>query len=155
MATAAKPANAYPLVYVLNGPNLNMLGTRQPELYGSDTLADVEALCRETADTLGLGLAFRQTNHEGELVSWIQEARVEAAALVLNAAAYTHTSIAIHDSLQMLDAPIIELHVSNIYRREAFRHASYVAPSATGVIAGFGARGYAMAIEAAARLIRT
>lgn len=148
MATDAKS-----VVYVLNGPNLNMLGTRQPELYGSDTLSDVEAMCREATDALGLTLVFRQTNHEGELVSWIQEARTEAAALILNAAAYTHTSIAIHDSLQMLDAPIIELHVSNIYRRESYRHASFVAPSATGVIAGFGARGYVMAVEAAARLI--
>lgn len=149
MATAAKP-----IVYVLNGPNLNMLGVREPELYGRETLADVEALCSEAVEALGLTLVFRQTNVEGELVGWIQDARADAAALILNAGGYTHTSIPIHDALQTIEAPIIELHVSNIYRREAFRHVSFVAPSATGVIAGFGANGYVMAIEAAARLIR-
>ncbi len=142
------------VVYVLNGPNLNLLGTREPEIYGLETLADVEALCQETANAVGLELVFRQTNHEGQLVEWIQEARIKASALVLNAAAYTHTSIAVHDSLQTVEAPIIELHLSNIYRREPFRHVSYLSQCASGVIAGFGPRGYAMAIEAAARLIR-
>lgn len=152
MATESE-TGARPVIYVLNGPNLNMLGVRERALYGAETLADVEALCRTAADAHGLGLVFWQTNSEGELVTWIQEARDDAAALVLNAGAYTHTSIAVHDALQIVDAPIIELHVSNIYRREAFRHVSFVAPSATGVIAGFGAQGYAIAVEAAARMI--
>ncbi len=142
-----------PVVHVLNGPNLNMLGTREPEIYGRETLADLEARCQEAADGLGLELVFRQSNHEGELVGWIQEARTEAAALVLNAGAFTHTSIAIHDALKMVDGPVIELHLSNPHRREAFRHVSHVATASTGVIAGFGPHGYSLAIEAAARLI--
>jgi 3-dehydroquinate dehydratase-2 len=142
-----------PVIHVLNGPNLNMLGTREPEIYGRETLADLESRCQEAADALGLELVFRQSNHEGELVGWIQEARTEAAALVLNAGAFTHTSIAIHDALHMVDGPVIELHLSNPHRREAFRHVSHVATASTGVIAGFGPHGYSLAIEAAARLI--
>lgn len=142
-----------PVIHVLNGPNLNLLGTREPEIYGRETLADLEARCQEAADALGLDLVFRQSNHEGQLVTWIQEARTEAAALILNAGAYTHTSVAIHDALKMVDGPVIELHLSNPHRREAFRHVSHVATAATGVIAGFGANGYTLAVEAAARLI--
>lgn len=141
------------VIHVLNGPNLNLLGTREPAIYGRETLADLEARCQDAADALGLELVFRQSNHEGELVGWIQEARTEAAALILNAGALTHTSIAIHDALKMVEGPVIELHLSNPHRREAFRHLSHVATAATGVIAGFGPHGYRLAVEAAARLI--
>jgi len=142
-----------PVIHVLNGPNLNLLGTREPAIYGRETLADLEARCQEAADSLGLDLVFRQSNHEGQLVTWIQEARTEAAALILNAGAYTHTSVAIHDALKMVEGPVIELHLSNPHRREAFRHVSHVATAATAVIAGFGPHGYTLAVEAAARLI--
>ena len=144
---------ARPTVYVLNGPNLNLLGKRQPEIYGRATLADVEALCRKTCDALGLGLVFRQSNHEGELVDWIQEARDRAAGIVINAAAYTHTSVALLDALSAADKPVVEVHLSNIYRREAFRHHSYISPAATGVICGLGPKGYALALEALADMI--
>lgn len=141
-------------VWVLNGPNLNLLGTREPEIYGHDTLADIEAASAKRAEALGLGLEFRQSNHEGELVTWIQEARGQAAAIVINAAAYTHTSVAIHDALKMFEGPVVELHLSNPHRREAFRHRSYVSTAATGVVAGFGAAGYPLAIEAAAAALK-
>jgi 3-dehydroquinate dehydratase-2 len=131
-----------------------MLGTREPEIYGRETLGDLEVRCQDVADELGLELVFRQSNHEGDIVGWIQEARTEASVLILNAGAYTHTSIAIHDALQMVEGPVIELHLSNPHRREAFRHVSHVATAATGVIAGFGPHGYTLAMEAAARLIR-
>ncbi|MHA1527677.1 MAG: type II 3-dehydroquinate dehydratase [Alphaproteobacteria bacterium] len=140
-------------IHILNGPNLNLLGTREPEIYGHETLADIEARARAAAQRHGLELVFRQSNLEGELVTWIQEARTEAAALILNAGAYTHTSVAILDALKTLSIPAIELHLSNPHRREGFRHHSYVALGATGVIAGFGAAGYELAVDAAAGLI--
>ena len=136
------------LVYVLNGPNLNLLGTREPEIYGKTTLADIEKMVADRAVTLGLKADFRQSNSEGELVTWIQEAREAACGLILNAAAYSHTSIAILDALSALEIPIIEVHLSNIYKREEFRHHSYVSPVAQGVICGLGAQGYELALEA-------
>ena len=140
-------------VFVLNGPNLNLLGSREPEIYGHTTLADIEAETRKRAATLGLGVEFRQSNHEGEIVGWLQEARHGASGVVLNAGAYTHTSVAIHDALKAIDVPVIEVHISNPYKREPFRHTSYVSPVATGVICGVGAQGYSLAIEALASLI--
>jgi 3-dehydroquinate dehydratase-2 len=144
-------ADARPAVFVLNGPNLNLLGVRQPEIYGAETLADIEAACRATAEALSLTLTFRQSNHEGELVDWLHEARDAADAVILNAAAYTHTSVAIHDALKAYDGLKIELHLSNPHRREPFRHVSHVATAADGVIAGFGPMGYPLALQAAAR----
>jgi 3-dehydroquinate dehydratase-2 len=146
----AKP----PLVFVLNGPNLNMLGQRQPRVYGRATLADVEKLCRARAEALGLGVDFRQTNSEGELVGWIQEARKGAAGIVINAGAYTHTSVAILDALLTAEKPVIEVHISNVFRRESFRHHSYVSPAAVGVIVGCGPLGYGLALEALAEHVR-
>ena len=140
-------------IYLLNGPNLNLLGSREPEIYGHETLADLEARARTRAASHGLELVFRQSNHEGELVTWIQEARSEAAALIVNAGAYTHTSVAILDALKTLAIPVIELHLSNPHRRENFRQHSYVALGSTGVIAGFGPRGYELAVDAAAGMI--
>ena len=140
-------------IYILNGPNLNLLGSREPEIYGHETLADIEARARTRAQSHGLELVVRQSNLEGELVTWIQEARTEAAALILNAGAYTHTSVAILDALKTLSIPAIELHLSNPHRREEFRRHSYVALGSTGVIAGFGAAGYELAVDAAAGLI--
>ena len=137
-------------IYFLNGPSLNLLGTREPEIYGRETLADLEARARKRAEARGLDLVFRQSNHEGELVDWIQEARTEAAALIINPAGYTTTSIAILDALKMLEVPVVELHLSNIHRRESFRHRSYVSLAATGVIAGLGPLGYELAVDAAA-----
>jgi len=137
-------------ILVLNGPNLNLLGAREPATYGTATLADIEALCRTEAAAHGLELEFRQSNHEGELVTWIQEARGGTDGLVINPAAYSHTSVAIHDALRMLDVPIIEVHLSNIHTREAFRHHSFVSPVATGVICGLGPLGYRVAIIALA-----
>ncbi len=143
-----------PTVVVLNGPNLNMLGKREPTIYGRDTLADVETACRAHAKTLGLALDFRQSNHEGELVGWIQEARGKAAGLVINAAALTHTSVALLDALQAAEVPTIEVHLSNIYRREPFRHHSYISRAAVGVICGLGPRGYLMALDALAGMVK-
>lgn len=140
-------------VHVLNGPNLNLLGKRQPEIYGRETLADIEATCRALAGELGLELVFRQSNHEGELVGWIQEAREAASAIVINPAAYTHTSIAIMDALAMCEIPILEVHLSNVHRREPFRHHSYVSRVATAVIAGCGSHGYLLALRHVARLL--
>ena len=139
--------------YVLNGPNLNLLGTREPAVYGSTTLADVQGMCEQAAAQLGLTLVFRQSNHEGELVDWIHEAgrlhaQGELAGLVINAGAYTHTSVALHDAIKGTGVTCIELHISNVFAREAFRHQSYVSPVAVGVLAGFGISGYGMAIEA-------
>jgi 3-dehydroquinate dehydratase-2 len=142
-----------PTVYVLNGPNLNLLGKRQPEIYGRDTLADVEALCRKACDRLGLALVFRQSNYEGDLVTWIQEAREKAVGIAINAGAYTHTSVALLDALNAAEKPVMEVHLSNIFRRESFRHHSYVSPAATGVICGLGPKGYVLALEALAELI--
>jgi len=142
-----------PLVAVLNGPNMNMLGLRQPELYGSATLDDVEQLCAETADQLGLAIDFRQTNGEGELVSWVQECRGRAQGIVINPAGYTTTSIAILDALLGVGLPTIECHITNIHQRESFRHNSYVSKAAKAVLAGFGVNGYALAIIGLAGLI--
>ena len=142
-----------PLIAVFNGPNLNMLGTREPEKYGAATLDDVETLCGETADLLGLAIDFRQTNLEGELISWVQECRNRAAGIVINPAGYTHTSVALMDALLAVDLPLIEVHITNIHKREAFRHHSYVSRAATGVIAGLGVGGYALALRAMAGLI--
>ena len=142
-----------PLIAVLNGPNLNMLGLRQPEIYGGATLDDVESLCAETAERLGLAIDFRQTNGEGELVSWVQECRGRAAGIVINPAGFTTTSIALLDALLAVELPAIEIHITNIHRREDFRHRSYVSRAATGVICGLGVRGYALALTAMADLI--
>jgi 3-dehydroquinate dehydratase II len=144
-------------VYVLNGPNLNLLGLREPEIYGEATLADVEQSCLEVANELGWDLAFRQTNREGELVDWVQEAgwaqsAGEAVGAVLNAAAYTHTSVALYDAIAGSGARVIELHISNVFSREQFRHHSYVSPAAAGMIAGFGVAGYPLALRALAAL---
>ncbi|PTB00480.1 MULTISPECIES: type II 3-dehydroquinate dehydratase [unclassified Sulfitobacter] len=138
-------------IHILNGPNLNLLGTRQPEVYGRDTLNDVETLCRRVATEYDLAILFRQSNHEGELVEMIHEARTEGMGIVINPAAYTHTSIAIRDALVSCEIPIYEVHISNVHRREAFRHHSYVSGVATGVIAGLGIEGYAAAIRALSR----
>jgi 3-dehydroquinate dehydratase-2 len=140
-------------IFVLNGPNLNLLGLREPEIYGRKTLADIEADCRRLAGELGLEIEFRQSNHEGVLVDWIQEARERAAAIILNPAGFTTTSIAILDALKMFQGPIVEVHLSNIHQREAFRHRSYVSLVAKGVICGLGARGYLLALEALAELL--
>jgi len=141
------------VIYVLNGPNLNLLGAREPEIYGRDTLADIEQRC-VTAAAGEAQIVFRQTNHEGVLVDWIQEARESAQALIINPAAYSHTSVALHDALKTLTIPVIELHLSNPAAREAFRHHSYVSSAATGVIAGFGAVGYELAVQAALTKVR-
>ncbi len=143
-----------PLVAVLNGPNMNMLGLRQPHIYGSATLDDVEQLCAESAETLGLAIDFRQTNGEGELVSWVQECRGRAAGIVINPAGYITTSIALMDALLACELPVIEVHVTNIHKREEFRHHSYVSRVAVGVIAGLGIRGYALALQAMADILQ-
>ncbi|MDJ0514039.1 MAG: type II 3-dehydroquinate dehydratase [Methyloceanibacter sp.] len=140
-------------IYILNGPNLNLLGTREPEVYGTETLADLEARCVRKADALDFAVDFRQSNAEGELVDWIQEARTKGAGLIVNAGAYTHTSIAMLDALQACDVPIVEVHLSNIFRREPFRHHSYISGAAKGVICGFGGLGYELAVEALASAI--
>jgi 3-dehydroquinate dehydratase II len=141
------------IVYLLNGPNLNLLGLREPEIYGRQTLADIEADCRRVGTELGLEIEFRQSNHEGVLVDWIQEARERGAAIIINPAGYTTTSIAMLDALKMFSGPIVEVHLSNIHRREAFRHSSYMSLAATGVICGLGAAGYRFALEAVAGLL--
>ena len=141
------------VVYVLNGPNLNLLGRRQPAIYGHETLADVEAACRRVAADLALDLVFRQSNREYELIDWIHEAREVAGGIVINPAAFSHTSIAILDALKACDCPVIEVHISNVHNREPFRHHSYVSLVASGVIAGCGTQGYELALQRAARLI--
>jgi 3-dehydroquinate dehydratase-2 len=142
-----------PKIVVLNGPNLNLLGQRQPEIYGRDTLVDVEANGRKLADELGLDVDFKQSNHEGQLIDWIHEARTTAAGLIINPGAYTHTSVAIMDALKTCEFPILEVHISNVHQRESFRHHSYVSLVATGVMAGFGVHGYELAVRHLARLI--
>jgi 3-dehydroquinate dehydratase-2 len=139
-------------IYVLNGPNLNLLGVREPHIYGKTTLDQVRELCEERARASGLKVVFRQTNHEGELVDWIQEAREQASALVINPAGYGHTSVAVLDALQTLAIPIVECHLSNPAARESFRRHSYVSLAATGVIQGFGPASYELAVDAALRL---
>ncbi|HEY0836332.1 MAG TPA: type II 3-dehydroquinate dehydratase [Azospirillum sp.] len=140
-------------VLVLNGPNLNMLGVREPHIYGSLTLDDLESSCQERAEQLGLIIDFRQSNHEGELVSWIQQARTEHDGIVINAGAYTHTSIAIMDALILSELPVIEVHLSNIFKREPARHHSFISPVAKGMICGFGPHGYLLALEALAQIL--
>ena len=139
-------------IYCLNGPNLNLLGEREPAVYGKGTLADLEKLTLEAAAQADASLIFRQSNHEGELVDWIQEARRQAGGLIINAGGYTHTSVAIHDALKVLTIPVVEVHLSNPGNREEFRHKSLVSPAASGVIAGFGPLGYRLAIQAVAAL---
>ncbi len=145
----AKP----PTVYVLNGPSLNLLGTREPDIYGSDTLDDIAGRLEDRARELGLAIDMRQSNHEGHLIDWLHEANAEGAkAVILNAGAYTHTSVALHDAIKAIAVPVIEVHLSNPQARESFRRRSFVAPVARGTIAGFGALGYQLALDAAARL---
>lgn len=153
-AKAARRPSALKPVLVLNGPNLNMLGKRQPQIYGRETLADVEKTCRIEAARLGLAVEFVQSNHEGVLVDLIQAAREKNSAIVINAGAYTHTSVALLDALNAAELPAVEVHISNIYKRESFRHRSYISPAAVGVIAGLGIHGYLLALQALARLIK-
>ena len=141
------------IVYVLNGPNLNLLGKRQPHIYGHETLADVERDCRALAEELHLELRFEQSNREYEIIDWIHAARETAGGIVINPAAFTHTSVAILDALNAFDAPVIEIHISNVHKREEFRHHSFVSRRADGVIAGFGTQGYLLALRRVARLI--
>jgi 3-dehydroquinate dehydratase-2 len=141
------------LVYVLNGPNLNLLGRRQPEIYGRETLADVERDCRALATELGLDLRFHQSNREYEIIDWVHEAREDAGGIVINPAAFTHTSVAILDALNTFDGPVLEVHISNVHKREAFRHHSYVSLRADGVIAGLGTQGYQLALRRVAHLL--
>ncbi len=142
-----------PTILIVNGPNLNLLGSREPEIYGPETLDDIAALCADKAAELGLGVDFRQSNSEAEIVGWIQVAREQAGGLIVNAGALTHTSIAILDALLACGLPVVEVHLSNIHRRESFRHNSYVSQAAQGMICGFGGHGYALALEAMARLL--
>jgi 3-dehydroquinate dehydratase-2 len=144
-----------PTILVLNGPNLNLLGLREPEIYGHETLADIEEACLERAEELTVSVEFRQTNHEGQLVDWIHEARQSADGIIINAGAYSHSSIAILDALTAAGLPVIEVHMSNIYRRESFRQISYVSRVAQGVICGLGGHGYDLALTAMARLLRS
>ncbi len=139
-------------IYVLSGPNLNLLGVREPDIYGKTTLDDINQACVDLAKALGFAIDFRQSNHEGVLVDWIQEARTEASALVINPAAYGHTSVALLDALKTLSIPVVECHLSHLATREAFRHQTYVSQAATGIIAGFGSKSYELAVQAAAHL---
>ena len=142
------PPPAKPL-YVLNGPNLNLLGEREPDIYGRATLSDIEKACAARAAAAGAQIVFRQTQREGELVEWLHEARDKACAVILNAGAYTHTSVALHDAIKAIAIPVIEVHLSNPHAREAFRHVSFISSVAKGVIAGFGAQSYVLAVDAA------
>lgn len=144
--SASKPAGKP--IYVLNGPNLNTLGLREPEIYGRTSLADIEKLVARHAKAAGASVLCLQSNIEGELVTWIQEARGMASGIIINAGAYSHTSIAIHDALAMLDIPIVEVHISNVYKREEFRHHSYISSVAKGLICGLGVQGYVLALDA-------
>lgn len=135
-------------IYVLNGPNLNLLGQREPHIYGSTTLADIVATIEKHATARGATVVCRQSNHEGELVDWIHEARKKGGGVILNAGAYSHTSIALHDALATLDIPVVEVHISNVYKRESFRHHSYISSVAKGVICGLGVQGYSLALDA-------
>jgi 3-dehydroquinate dehydratase II len=141
------------LVYVLNGPNLNMLGVREPEVYGTETLDDLRVRTEHAAARNGLAVDFRQSNIEGEIVNWVQEARGKARGIIINAGGYTHTSVAILDALQAVSLPVVEVHLSNIFRRDEFRQHSYISLAATGVICGLGAKGYELAIEAMANIL--
>lgn len=139
-------------IHILNGPNLNLLGSREPDVYGHETLADVEQACAQAAQQLGVTTLFRQSNHEGELVDWVQQAREKAAGIIINPAAFTHTSVALLDALQMFEGPVLEVHISNIHKRESFRHHSFISARADGVIAGFGTQGYVLALHRMAHL---
>jgi 3-dehydroquinate dehydratase II len=150
----AKKSKTLP-IYVLNGPNLNLLGLREPEIYGRTTLAEIGRMVAKHAKTHGLSVVFRQSNHEGELIDWIQEARAKAAGLIVNGGAYSHTSLALHDALRALDRPVVEVHLSNPFAREGFRHHSYISPLAKGVIVGFGAQSYVLAVDALALIIES
>jgi len=141
-------------IYILNGPNLNLLGRREPHIYGHETLADVEADCRRLAAEFGLAVKFQQSNAEFQLIDWIHEARETAVAIIINPGAFTHTSIAILDALNACSCPILEVHISNVHRREPFRHKSYVSLAATGVMAGFGTHGYQLAVRQVAHLLK-
>jgi 3-dehydroquinate dehydratase II len=142
-----------PIVYVLNGPNLNLLGTREPEIYGHDTLDDIAGMLEDQARGLGLSVDVRQSNHEGHLIDWLHEANAHGAkAVLLNAGGYTHTSIAIHDAIKSIKVPVIEVHLSDPHKREAFRHVSYVGMAAAACFAGHGAKSYTLALDAAAKL---
>jgi len=152
MAKNSSKSNLLP-IYIINGPNLNLLGTREPEIYGRATLGEIEKLCAERGRSHGFATVFLQSNKEGELVEFLQEARTGSSAVLLNAAAYTHTSVAILDALQTLKQPVIEVHLSNPARREDFRHLSYVAKAATGIVAGLGVNSYLLAIDAVAALL--
>ncbi|MDQ0998839.1 3-dehydroquinate dehydratase-2 [Phyllobacterium ifriqiyense] len=139
-------------VFILNGPNLNMLGKREPGIYGATTLSDIEAMCRAEGEVLGVDIEFRQSNHEGDLVNWIQEAGERRALVLINPAAYTHTSIALHDAIRAAGVILVEVHISNIHARESFRHHSYVSSLAKGVLCGFGVDGYVMGLRALIKL---
>lgn len=142
-----------PTIYVLNGPNLNLLGTREPEIYGAETLDDIAGALEDRARELGVAVEIRQSNHEGHLIDWLHEAQAEGAkAVILNPGGFTHTSVALHDAVKAIATPVIEVHLSNPHARESFRRRSFVAPAARGTIAGFGALGYRLALDAAARL---
>ena len=141
-------------IFVLNGPNLNLLGKREPDIYGTETLDDVRRRTEARAHALGLEIDFRQSNHEGQLVDWIQEARQSASAIIVNAAGLTHTSVALLDALQAAELPVVEVHLSNIFRRDPFRQHSYISLGANGVICGLGAKGYELAVEAVSEIIK-
>lgn len=140
-------------ILILNGPNLNLLGQREPDIYGQTTLAEIEAACQKEADALGLSVEMRQTNHEGEMLEWIHQARGGASGLIINAGAWTHSSVALHDALMAFEPPIIELHISNVFTRERFRHHSYLSAAATAVMCGFGAQGYMLALRGMKQLL--
>ena len=152
MAKKSKQSKTLP-IYILNGPNLNLLGVREPEVYGYDTLADIEKMCAVQAASHGLSIVFRQSNREGEIIDHIQEARTGACAMIINPAGYGHTSIAILDSILALKMPVIEVHLSNIHRRDPFRSHSYVSKGATGIVMGLGAQGYLRAVDAVAEIL--
>ncbi len=149
----AKKSKVLP-IYVLSGPNLNLLGLREPDIYGRTTLAEIGQMMARRAKNHGLGVVFRQSNHEGELIDWIQEARTKSAGMIINGGAYSHTSLALHDALRALDRPLVEVHLSNPFAREEFRHHSRISPVAKGVIVGFGAQSYVLAVDALASLIK-
>lgn len=142
-------------IFILNGPNLNLLGTREPDKYGDKTLADVEGECRELAAANGLAVEFRQSNHEGDLVDWLHEANDVACAVIMNAGAFTHTSLALGDAVRAIDVPVVEVHISNVHARETVRHHSHISAPAAGIIVGFGTMGYGLAIDAVARWNKT
>jgi len=142
-------------IYILNGPNLNLLGLREPNIYGQETITDLEARCAIKAKSLGQQIVFRQTNTEGELINWVHEAQNKACGIIINGAAYTHTSVALHDALKAVNVPTVEVHLSNVYAREPFRHHSYISPVAHGVICGFGGQSYELALDGLAQILKS